>query len=356
VNELTNKTILVVDDIQENIDVLKGILCDHYAVKVATSGRLALKVAFSEKPPDMILLDVMMPDMDGYEVCRLLKADERTRNIPVIFVTAKAEVQDEICGFSLGAADYLVKPVSAPVVLARVKTHLTLYDRSSHLEGLVQERTANLQNKSLELEEARLEVIHCLARAAEYRDNETGYHVMRMSNYVKLLAMKSGLVEIEAEQLMYAAMMHDIGKIGVPDNVLLKPDKLTSEEFDIIKTHPQIGADIIGEHNSDLLNQARVIALTHHEKWDGKGYPNGLQGEEIPLAGRLASIADIFDALTSVRPYKKAWNVDEALELIKKEAGEALDPKLVALFIELRPDVEKIMLAYRDEHQDIPVQ
>ena len=350
-NEASRKTILVVDDTQENIDVLTGILSDGYTVKVATSGRLALKVAFSAKPPDLILLDVMMPEMDGYEVCRLLKADERTRNIPVIFVTAKSEVEDEIYGFSQGAADYIVKPISAPIVLARVKTHLALYDHSSHLKGLVQERTASLQIKSRELEETRLEIIRCLGRAAEYRDNETGFHVVRMANYVKLLAIKSGLTKFESEQFMYAAMMHDIGKIGIPDNILLKPGKLTSEEFDIIKKHPKTGAFIIGEHKHDLLNLARVIALTHHEKWNGKGYPNGLKGESIPLAGRLTAIADIFDALTSVRPYKEAWSVDEALDLIQKEAGEALDPRLAALFIGLRPEVEKIMQTFCDKNQ-----
>ena len=353
-NEVNSKTILVVDDVQSNIDVLKGILGDHYAVRVATSGRLALKVSFSANPPDLILLDVMMPEMDGYEVCRLLKEDERTQKIPVIFVTAKSEVKDEIHGLSLGAVDYLAKPVSAPIVLARVKTHLALYDRSSHLEGLVQERTANLQIKSHELEETRLEIIRCLGRAAEYRDNETGFHVVRMSSYVKLLAVKSGLTEFEAEQFMFAAMMHDTGKIGVPDQVLLKPGKLTSEEFDIIKTHPQIGAFIIGEHNTELLKLAREIALTHHEKWNGKGYPNGLKGEEIPIGGRLTAIADIFDALTSVRPYKKAWSVDDALDLLQKEIGEALDPKLAPLFIELRPEIEKIMQTFRDENTPAP--
>jgi len=346
-----NKSILVVDDNQVNIDILKGILSDHYTVRVATSGRLALKAVFSQRPPDLILLDVMMPEMDGYEVCRLLKADERARKIPIIFVTAKAEVKDETYGFSIGAEDYLSKPVSAPIVLARVKTHLELYDRSRHLEELVQERTANLQIKSQELEKTRLEVIQCLGRAAEYRDNETGMHVIRLSFYVKLLASKAGLTDVEAEQMMSAAIMHDVGKIGIPDSVLLKPGKLTPEEFDTIKKHPQMGAEIIGDHESGLLQLSRVVALTHHEKWNGKGYPNGLKGDGIPFAGRVTAIADIFDALTSVRPYKKSWSVDEALDWIHKEAGEALDPNLAPLFIELRPEVEKIMQTFRDENK-----
>ena len=350
-NEASSKSILVVDDNQANIDVLKGILSDHYIVRVATSGRLALKAVFSSKPPDLILLDVMMPEMDGYEVCRLLKADERTQHIPIIFVTAKSEIKDEAYGFSIGAEDYLAKPVSAPIVLARVKTHLTLYDHSRHLEGLVQERTANLQVKSQELEKTRLEIIQCLGRAAEYRDNETGMHVMRLGHYVKLLISKAGLTDVEADQMMSASIMHDVGKIGIPDHILLKPGKLTPEEFEIIKKHPEMGAEIIGNHESELLQLSRVIALTHHEKWNGKGYPNGLMGEEIPLAGRVTAIADIFDALTSVRPYKKSWSVDEALDWIQKESGEALDPNLVALFIEMRPEVERIMQAFRDEQK-----
>ena len=347
-NESANKSVLVVDDNQANIDVLKVILSRHYTVRVATGGRLALKAVFSQKPPDLILLDVMMPEMDGYEVCRLLKADERSRNIPVIFVTAKSEVRDEAYGLSIGAEDYLTKPVSAPIVLARVKTHLELYDRSRLLEGLVQERTADLQAKTLELEESRFEITRCLGRAAEYRDNETGMHVMRLGFYVRLLACKAGLTDVEADRMMSASIMHDIGKIGIPDNILLKPGKLTDEEFEVIKQHTQIGADIIGEHQSDLLQMSRLTALTHHEKWNGTGYPNGLRGEAIPLVGRLTAIADIFDALSSVRPYKKAWTVDDALAWIQKEAGETLDPNLVTLFIELRKEVEKIMQTLRD--------
>lgn len=350
-SESANKSILVVDDNQVNINVLKEILGGHYTVRVATSGRLALKAVFSQKPPDLILLDVVMPEMDGYEVCRLLKADERTRNIPIIFVTTKSEVGDETYGFSIGAEDYLTKPVSAPVVLARVRTHLELYDRSRHLEGLVQERTTDLLAKGHELEETRLEIIRCLGRAAEYRDNETGMHVMRLGHYVRLLACKAGLTDVEADQMMSASIMHDIGKIGIPDDVLLKPAKLTPEEFEIIKKHTKIGAEIIGEHETKLLELSRVVALTHHEKWNGSGYPNGLKGDGIPFAGRLTAIADIFDALTSMRPYKEAWSVDKALDWIKKESGEALDPKLVPMFIEMRTEVEKIMQTFHDENK-----
>ncbi|MBF0295151.1 MAG: two-component system response regulator [Magnetococcales bacterium] len=342
------KTILIVDDTPENLDVLKGILLPHFRVQVATNGRVALKIAQSANPPDLILLDVMMPGMDGYEVCRLLKEGDLTRDIPILFVTARSETEDEIRGFELGAADYLVKPVSPPIVLARVRTHLAMLAHRRNLADLVQVRTAELMIRNLELEETRQEVIRQLGRAAEYRDNETGMHVMRMSRYVHLLALRAGVGQEEAEQLMIAAPMHDVGKIGIPDHILLKPGKLTEEEFAVIRTHCQMGFDIIGAQHSDLLNLGALIALTHHEKWNGSGYPRRLVGEEIPLAGRLSAIGDVFDALTSVRPYKKSWSVDDALGLIARETGEHFDPRLASLFVGLRPEIVAIMERYQD--------
>ena len=343
-----SQTVLVVDDTPENIDVLKGVLGKHYLVKAATNGPLALKIAASANPPDLIMLDVMMPGMDGYEVCSLLKADERTRPIPVIFATAKAELEDEAKGFALGAADYITKPVRAPLVLARVRTHLAMYDRRRHLEMLVAEQTQHLESRARELHESRLEIIRRLGRAAEYRDNETGMHIVRISHLSSLLARKAGLGEVEVDLIMHASMMHDVGKIGISDLILLKPGKLTPEEFEEIKKHPEIGAEIIGEHQHELLALSRSIALTHHEKWNGQGYPHGLAGEDIPLAGRITAIVDIFDALTSDRPYKKAWSVDDALALISQEAGHGLDPRLVELFLELRPEVETIVELFGD--------
>ncbi len=342
------KTILIVDDTSENLDILKGILSPLYRVQVATNGRLAIKVALSPSPPDLILLDVMMPEMDGYEACRLLKQDARTQDIPILFVTAKADMEDEIKGFELGAADYLIKPISPPIVLARVKTHLAMHDQQKHLADEVKVRTAQLQIRNLELEETRQEVIRQLGRAAEFRDNETGMHVMRMSRYVRLLALKAGLSEPEADLLMLAAPMHDIGKIGIPDHILLKPGKLTPEEFVVIQTHCQMGYNIIGEQSSDIMNMGALIALTHHEKWNGRGYPRQLAGEEIPLAGRLCAIGDVFDALTSVRPYKKGWSVEDALGLIEKESGEHFDPALAKLFLESKPNIIEIMQQYQD--------
>jgi putative two-component system response regulator len=343
------KTILLVDDSPEILDVLKFILKPHYAIKVATRGALALKLAAGAGAGiDLILLDVMLPDMEGYEVCRLLKADERTRHIPVIFVTARSDPSDEAHGFAIGAEDYIVKPVSAPVVLARVATHLALNDRSRLLEQLVRQRTSMLEQRTRELEETRLQILRRLGRATEFRDNETGMHVLRMSQYVGLLARRIGLSTAEVETMDHAALMHDIGKIGIPDHILRKPDSLTTEEYDIVKTHCQIGADIIGFHESPLLSTCRTVALTHHERWDGQGYPNHLSGTDIPLAGRLTAIADIFDALTSWRPYKTAWNLDRAMQEIDAQCGHALDPVLGATFIGLRPDLERVIAAYPD--------
>ncbi|MEO5334628.1 MAG: response regulator [Magnetococcus sp. YQC-5] len=344
-----HETILIVDDVLENLDILKGLLESKYRVKVATNGRIAIKVALSSNPPDLILLDVMMPDMDGYEVCRFLKQDDRTRDIPILFVTSKAEVENESKGFELGAADYLLKPVSQSIVLARIKTHLALHDQRKLLTDQVEVRTAQLMLRNIEMEETRREVIHQLGRAAEYRDNETGMHVMRMCRYVRLLSLHAGLSDPEADLLMLAAPMHDLGKIGIPDHILLKPGKLTEEEFAVIQTHCEMGCKIIGEQKSEIMRLAALIALTHHEKWNGRGYPGNLLGEAIPMTGRLAAVGDVFDALTSVRPYKKAWSVDDALALIAKEGGEHFDPGLATIFVGLKPEIVEIMGQYQEK-------
>ncbi len=331
-------TVLIVDDTPENIDILVGILSEDYKVKVAIDGPRALALVAKSRP-DLILLDVMMPGMNGYEVCKLLKQDPLASHIPVMFVTALSEVADETQGFALGAVDYITKPVSAPVVKARVKTHLALYDQKRLLEQQVKIRTQ-------ELEATRFEIIRRLGRAAEYKDNETGLHVVRMSHYARLLAIKLGLPDTFCDLIFNAAPMHDIGKIGTPDAVLKKPGKLNAEEWAIMQQHAVIGAEIIGEHDDPLLTMARRIALTHHEKWDGSGYPYGLAGEDIPLEGRIVAIADVFDALTSQRPYKKAWTIEATMELFESEAGKHFDPKLVAEFRQILPQVVEI----RDTH------
>ncbi|WP_028579217.1 response regulator [Desulfogranum japonicum] len=324
-------TILIVDDTAENITVLSRILVD-YNVKVANNGPKALEIALRFKP-NLILLDIMMPQMDGYAVCLRLKQDLRTKNIPVIFVTSMDEVTDEARGFELGAVDYITKPVSPPVVLARVKTHLKLYDQNRALEELVNERTK-------ELNESRLEIIRRLGLAAEYKDNETGMHVIRMSCYCKILATAIGMSNEEVDLILNASPMHDVGKIGIADDILLKPGRLNDKERAIMERHTEIGAKIIGEHDNPLLKMARTVALTHHEKWNGSGYPKGLKGEDIPLVGRIAAVADVFDALISKRPYKEAWPVEKAVALFKEESGQHFDPALIEVFVQ---NLDKIL-------------
>jgi putative two-component system response regulator len=334
-------TILVVDDTPANIAVLMEILRGDYRVLAAINGEQALKIARGNPPPDLILLDVMMPGMSGHEVCQRLKAESSTRKIPVIFVTAMNQVDDEKQGFALGAVDYITKPVSPPIVQARVKTHLALYDQNRELEQKVRERTA-------ELNHTRLEIIKRLGRAGEFRDNETGMHVIRVAHYCRLLGEAARMNEEDVDLLFNAAPMHDIGKIGIRDHVLLKPGKLDEEEIKIMRQHVPFGAEIIGEHSDGLLSMARLVALTHHEKWDGTGYHRGLKGEAIPLVGRITSIADVFDALTSVRPYKKAWSVEDAVALLEREAGTSFDPELVKLFVGVLPHILVVREKYSD--------
>ncbi|MFQ6370841.1 HD-GYP domain-containing protein [Shewanella sp. YIC-542] len=333
-------TILVVDDTPENIDILVGILGDDYKLRVAIDGPRALEVA-RRHLPDLILLDVMMPGMNGYDVCRELKQDPLTSHVPIIFVTALSEDADETLGFQLGAVDYITKPVSAPIVQARVKNHLALYNQKRLLEHQVQERTRQLR-------ETRLEIIRRLGRAAEYKDNETGLHVIRMSNYARMLAVKMGLPERFCDLLYNAAPMHDIGKIGIPDAVLRKPAKLDDNEWSMMKCHVEFGVEIIGEYPDPLMKLSRSIALTHHEKWDGSGYPHGLAGEQIPLEGRIVAIADVFDALTSIRPYKKAWSPEQAMAYIEAQSGRHFDPQLVTHFREILDQV----IAIRDQYPE----
>jgi len=333
--------VLVVDDTRENIDIMVNILCDDYEMKVALNGEKALKIARTNPSPDLILLDIMMPGMDGYQVCSLLKRDPATSEIPVIFLTAKTEVADEEKGFQLGAVDYITKPFSPTVIKARVDTHLRLHDQSISLMTKINERTQ-------ELNETRLKIIQRLGRAAEYRDNETGFHVVRMAHYSRLIAMAYGGNDEWVDMLYNAAPMHDVGKIGISDNILLKNGKLTDEEWDMMKQHPQIGAEIIGEDDNPLIAMSRMIALTHHEKWDGTGYPNGLKGTDIPLESRIVAVADVFDALTSERPYKKAWASDDAVNLIIEGSGSHFDEEIVELFKQVLPDILKIKEQYKD--------
>jgi putative two-component system response regulator len=335
-------TILVADDSPQNIELLSRVLGQEYRIKVATSGEKALAIAYSDEPPDLILLDIMMPDLSGHEVCRRIKANPDRRRIPIIFVTAMTTIEDESLGLSLGAVDYITKPISPPLVQARVRTHLALYDQSRELERMVAQRTS-------ELVATRQQVIRRLGRAAEFKDNETGNHVVRMCHLARVVAQAAGLGPESVQLLFQTAAMHDVGKIGIPDHILLKPGPLSDEERMVVRQHPQMGADIIGRHDNELLATARTIALTHHERWDGKGYPQGLKGEQIPLFGRIVAIADVFDALMTRRPYKDAMSAPQALAVMAEERGGAFDPTLLDAFFQQEFEVLRIMELYADE-------
>ncbi|TGL04106.1 response regulator [Leptospira bouyouniensis] len=325
----TKAKILIIDDEPTNLQILNEILKNDYSLSFAKDANKGWELAYSEVP-DLILLDVMMPEKTGYDLIKELKANQKTKFIPVIFVTALTDIGDEEKGFLLGAVDYITKPVSPAIVKARVKTHLSLVD-------------------SEEVKITRLQIIQRLGMASEYKDNETGMHVIRMSHYSKTLALAIGYSEESADEILNAAPMHDVGKIGIPDSIIQKPGKLTEEEWQIMKRHPEIGAEIIGDHHSSLLRLAKSIALTHHEKFDGTGYPYQLKGENIPIEGRIIAIADVFDALTTVRPYKKAWEVEEALGYLQKESGTHFDPKLVKEFFKVIPKILEIKAEWPEE-------
>jgi putative two-component system response regulator len=355
-------TVLVVDDIPENLSLLGTLLKDDYRVKVANSGEKALRIARSETPPDLVLLDIMMPGMDGYEVCRQLKMDEATRHIPVIFLTARTETEDENHGFALGAVDYITKPISPPIVRARVKNHLELKaaadflrDKNAYLEQEVSRRTEEVR--------AIQEVtILALASLAETRDTDTGHHLLRTQQYVRLLAQKlknhprfaEYLSDKNIALLYKSAPLHDIGKVGIPDRILFKPGRLDPEEFDIMKTHTTIGRDAI-EHaerslgaSVDYLRIAKGLILHHQEKWDGSGYPDGLSGDAIPVYARLMAVADVYDALISSRVYRKGLLHEQVVQIIIDGKGSHFDADIVDAFVQAQDEFREIARHYDD--------
>jgi len=349
--------VLVVDDTETNIDILLETLGEEFDVSVAMDGEGALE-SVEDELPDLILLDIMMPGMDGYGVCERLKADERTKNIPVIFVTAMGEEQDEVKGLALGAVDYIAKPFRPSLVKARVYNHLDLKQHRDHLEKLVRLRTR-------ELELTQEVTIESLATLAEYRDPETGGHIKRTQNYVKALAIRlkdkgafSGFfTDATIEMLYKSAPLHDIGKVGVQDNILLKPGKLTDEEFEEMKKHTTFGRDAIraasGKLGSDsFLTFAEEIAYTHQEKWDGSGYPQGLKGDGIPICGRLMALVDVYDALISKRVYKAPFPHSKAVAIIAEGKGQHFDPHMVDAFLEIQEEFRSIALEFADFEEE----
>jgi len=357
--------VLVVDDMPENLAVLGELLQSDYRVRVANSGRRALEVAVSAPQPDLILLDVMMPELDGYDVLKILQGDAATRDIPVIFVTAMDASADEERGFALGAVDYIHKPIKPAVVLARVRTQLELKAARDNLRGQnawLEREVARRMRENLIVQDVSM---RALASLAETRDNETGNHIRRTQAYVEVLAKTlaaqpknsglraDGLIDI----IVKAAPLHDIGKVGIPDHILLKPGPLTPDEWEIMKSHARLGAEAIeealeGEEDHAplaFLHIAMDIAHSHHEKWDGSGYPEGLKGIVIPMPARLMAVADVFDALISRRVYKAPMAFDEAADIIRAGSGAHFDPDIVAAFEARLDDFRRIAERYADD-------
>ncbi len=352
----TAHTILIVDDSDANRLILQDyiITLGHTSV-LAENGLVGLEKV-TEHQPDLILLDIMMPKMDGYQVLARLKSDSCLRHIPVIMVSANDEIESVTNCIEQGAVDYLVKPFNPLLLKARIKAALAnklLHDQEETHRKTIREYNEKLeervQERTRDLEETRMEVLQRLGRAAEYRDNETGQHVLRMSHYSARLAKELGMNEEECHLLLLTSPMHDIGKIGIPDGILLKPGRLTDDERKIMETHTSIGGEILGGGKSELLKMAETIALTHQEKWDGTGYPEGLKREEIPLVGQITAICDVFDAITSKRPYKEACSVEEALEYITSQSGKHFDPHLVRVFEQVVPDLREIKATFSCE-------
>src|SRR5579862_1236262 len=340
--------IFIIDDSSENLSILGELLAD-YKRNFALNGDDAIRWLASQPPPDLILLDVIMPGLDGFEVCRRIKSDPRLHDIPVIFITALADADAETRGFEFGAVDYITKPFNPAVVKARVKTHLelkharaSLAHQNSILEDQVAAPTKELSGALSDVKKGALDTIFRLARAAEYKDMHTGEHVMRMSQYSAAVARGMGFSEADVAQMLYAAPMHDIGKIGIPDQILLKTGKLSDDEWAVMRQHTRIGAKILSGSNSEIIRLAEEIALSHHEKWDGSGYPNALAAEKISLHGRIVAIADVFDALTTSRPYKDAFPISEAMSIIQNGRGKHFDPQVVSAFFSVEPEILKI--------------
>jgi putative two-component system response regulator len=357
------KTILLIDDDPAVLGVLKECLRPHYRIRIATSGQKGIELASMLPLPALVLLDVKLPDMPGYEVCSTLKQDLLTAGIPVMFLSNHTDVVNITRGLELGAVDYVSKPVAPPILLARVQTHLRLRDQSVHLEHLVKERTQDLQAKAAELALSQDLTIVALGSIAETRDNETGNHIQRTRAYVKIMAerlatqapYRDTITPQQWELIWKSAPLHDLGKVGIPDHILLKPGKLTVAEFEIMKHHPKIGRDALrsaerrANAEESILRVAAEIAYSHHERWDGSGYPEGISGENIPLSARLMALADVYDALISKRVYKAAFTHAAAVAMIQEERGRHFDPQIVDCFMENVDEFHLIASTFSDE-------
>jgi putative two-component system response regulator len=339
--------ILAVDDDSDLLALMAKALGADYDADTASDAGTAIEKAFASPQPDLILLDVEMPDVSGFEVCRALKGEPATADIPIIFLTGKTEAQAQVEGLELGAVDYITKPINAKVLKARVRLHLALIDRRQELERLVQERTE-------QLERTRTELIKRLGRAMQMHESSAvGNRVMRLSHYTKLISQAAGAKPQVCEMMFVAAPLHDVGKLGVPAEILQKRDKLSVPDWERIKRHPKIGAEIIGEHDDPIVKLARQIALTHHENWDGSGYPDGLKGDAIPWPGRVMAVVDSFEAMTATQYYREPKSMDDAVFEIEKLSGKRYDPKIVEAFKKALPAMLKVRETFADALGDM---
>lgn len=363
----SRSVVLVVDDTPDNLKLMSGLLKDLYRVKIANSGEKAVSIATSETPPDLILLDIMMPGMDGHEVCRRLKASHRARDIPVIFLTAMTSQDDEEIGLKLGAVDYITKPISPPILMARVETHLKLKASADFLRDKAEYLETEVDRRTREVSAIQDVTILAMASLAETRDSDTGNHIRRTQHYVLVLAEKlkdhprfaAALDAAAIDMLFKSAPLHDIGKVGIPDRILLKPGRFEPHEFEIMKTHTTLGRDAIEHAERSLgtpvafLSMAKQIAYAHQEKWDGSGYPLGISGDDIPIPARLMAVADVYDALISRRVYKEGMPHDDAVRIIREGSGSHFDPDVVETFLALKAEFAAIAARFTDSDSDI---
>lgn len=368
---IADARLMIVDDEPINIKVARKYLtAAGYRSFIDITDPTQVLDSVACEQPDVILLDVMMPEISGLELLEQLRREEATRHIPILIVTAAETEETRVAALELGATDFLTKPVNAPELVARVRNALVVKAHHDHLQNYARQLEQQVMQRTAELAASRLELIHCLARAAEYRDNETGRHVLRVGKYAGVIARELGLDCRTVELIEHAAPLHDMGKVGVPDGILLKEGKLTPDEFEVMKkhtgygkrtfelmsgddwrmfkSHTFLGEMIMDVESSPIITLAAKIALTHHEKWDGSGYPLGLSGEDIPLAGRITAVADVFDALSSARPYKPAFPLDKCFEIMKEGKGTHFDPRIVEAFLARRAEIVDIKIQFAD--------